>query len=250
MFLRCKACFWLEKLRGVKPPEIPSFTLNTTTDILLKRDANSVRGESTLPIWERHGLGHLIPFAHEHMTNWSNSMAFGQNETFFNFDHKASNIRLGGGIDDIFLNTETGELHIVDYKSTAQGTRSPETYTKKPVSLEDPWKVSYKRQMDMYVCILRNKGFQVSNTAYFLYVDAQHKNINGMLSDAADPFKAWMMFDVSIIPYEANPSWVEPTLFEIREFLESVPECPVHTPKGEDYSGCDLGRFVSEASRA
>ena len=77
---------------------------------------------------------------------------------------------------------KTGVLHIVDYKSTAQGTRSPERYQKKPVSIDDPWKASYKRQMDLYVWVMRQKGFEVSDTGFFLYVDAQHKGVDGMLS--------------------------------------------------------------------
>ena len=56
-FLKCKACFWLEQIHKVKPPEMPSFTLNTTTDILLKRDSDAVRGKSSLPIWKKAGLG-------------------------------------------------------------------------------------------------------------------------------------------------------------------------------------------------
>ena len=249
-FVSCKACFWLEKVAGVKPPEIPSFTLNTTTDILLKRDADAVRGRSSLPLWKAHGLGHLIPFEHEHLDNWTNSMAFGQNETFLNTDHAKSNIRLGGGLDDVFINERTGQLHVVDYKSTAQGTRSPNTYEKKPVSLDDPWKVSYKRQMDMYVWILYEKGFDVSTTSYFVYVDAQHKNVGGMLTDRADPNKAWMPFDASIISYEADVSWVEPTLIEIKDFLLHQKECPAHTPIGDGYSGCDIGRYLSAVNLA
>ena len=249
-FISCKACFWLEKVAGVKPPEIPSFTLNTTTDILLKRDADAVRGKSSLPLWEAHGLGHLVPFDHEHLERWSNSMAFGQDETFFNFDHPASNIRFGGGLDDVFINTETAQLHIVDYKSTAQGTRSPLKYEKKPVSLDDPWKAAYKRQLDMYVWIMRTKGFDVSDTGYFVYVDGQHKDIAGMLTDDSDPLKAQMSFDASIIPYVADTSWVEPTLIEIRDFLDSQCGCPEHTPKGENFSGCDVGRYLNEANVA
>ena len=68
-FLKCRACFWLQQLKGVKPPEIPSFTINTTTDILLKRDADTVRGRSSLPIWDSVGLGHMVPFEHEHLEN-------------------------------------------------------------------------------------------------------------------------------------------------------------------------------------
>jgi hypothetical protein len=121
---------------------------------------------------------------------------------------------------------------------------------KKPVSLDEPWKEAYKRQMDMYVWILGKKGFDVSNTGYFVYVDGQHKDIGGMLIDQSEPSKAWMLFDASIIPYEADPSWVGPTLIEIRDFLETKEECPEHTPKGENYSGCDVGRYLNAAMEA
>ena len=138
-FIRCKACFWLEQIHRVSPPEIPSFTINTTTDILLKRDADAVRGKSSLPLWEQHNLGHMIPFEHENLEKWANSMHYGTNDSYFNAVHEPSNIKLGGGLDDVFLNTLTEQIHIVDYKSTAQGTRSPNKYEKKPVSLDDPW---------------------------------------------------------------------------------------------------------------
>jgi len=62
-FLKCKACFWLQQVKGVSLPDMPSFTINATTDILLKRDADAVRGKSALPIWEKNGLGRLIPLS-------------------------------------------------------------------------------------------------------------------------------------------------------------------------------------------
>ena len=113
-FLKCKACFWLEQLHRVKPPEIPSFTINATTDILLKRDADAVRGKSTLPIWENSGLGHMLPFEHKDLENWTNSLQYGLNESYFNTIHHETNIKFGGGLDDVFLNTKTGKIHIVD----------------------------------------------------------------------------------------------------------------------------------------
>ena len=244
-FIKCKACFWLEKKAGVKPPEIPSFTLNTTTDILLKRDADAVRGLKSLPLWEANDLGHLIPFEHQHLENWTNSLQFGLNDTYFNFHHQPSGIRFGGGLDDVFQDAKTGQLHIVDYKSTAQGTRNPNTYQRKPVSLDDPWKAGYKRQMDMYVWIMRKKEFDVSDTGYFVYVDAQHANVKGMLNGER-PDVAWMPFVASIIPYRANPSWIESTLIEIRHFLESSEPCPEHTPGKSIEGGCDLGRYASQ----
>ena len=230
---------------------MPSFTINTTTDILLKRDADQVRGKSSLPIWDAHGLSHMIPFEHEDLENWANSMQYGLNDHYFNTVHEETNIKFGGGLDDVFLNTETGQIHIVDYKSEAQGTRSPERYTPVPSSIDKPWKGGYKRQMDMYVWVARRKGFDVSDVGYFVYVDAQHKGRNGMLSQER-PDRANMEFAATIIPYKADPSWVEPTLVEIKDFLLNQKDCPEHTkPNKEDpYSGCDNGRYFEQVMAA
>ena len=244
-FLKCKACFWLTQIHGVKPPEIPSFTINTTTDILLKRDSDRVRGKSTLPIWKKAGLEHMIPFDHKDLNKWTNSLQFGLNDSYFNTVHKETNIKLGGGLDDVFLNTQTDQIHIIDYKSEAQGTRSPDKYEVKPSSLHEPWKIGYKRQMDMYIWIAHQKGLNVSNIGYFVYVDAQHKNIKGMLVDENSSI-AWMQFNASIIAYEADTSWVEPTLVDIKNFLMNQSSVPSHTPKGDNFTGCDLGRYANE----
>ena len=245
-FIKCKACFWLNRVAGIKEPDFPSFTLNTTTDILLKRDADQVRGKQTMPLLEANGLGHLIPFEHEDLENWTNSLQFGAGDRYFNTVHEASNIRFGGGLDDVYQNSKTGQLHIVDYKSTAQGTRSPDKYERKPVSLDDPWKTGYKRQMDMYVWIMQQKGFDTSDIGYFVYVDGQHKDLEGMLTDQ-DPSIGWMQFGVQVIAYETDTSWVEPTLIEIRDFLESQKTCPPHAlpREGDVYSGCDTGRWLN-----
>jgi len=244
-YLKCKACFWLQQLGGAEPHKIPNFTINTTTDILLKRDADAVRGKKSLPLWEAHGLGHLIPFEHEDLENWTNSLQYGLNDRYFNTIHEETNIKFGGGLDDVFYNTETGQLHIVDYKSQAQGTKGPNSYQPKPSSISESWKIGYRRQMDMYVWLMRRKGFDVSSTGYFVYVDAQHKGINGMLIDE-DPKIAWMKFNAIILPYEADTSWVEPTLFEIKDFLLNQKTCPEHTPKKnkDDMAGCDAGWYL------
>ena len=34
--------------------------------------------------------------------------------------HKNSNLEIFGAVDDVWQNKETGQLHIVDYKSTAK----------------------------------------------------------------------------------------------------------------------------------
>ena len=65
-FIKCPACFWLDRVKGVKFPGMPPFLLNTATDTLLKKDFDKYRElQQPHPLMERHGLGHLVPFKHD-----------------------------------------------------------------------------------------------------------------------------------------------------------------------------------------
>ena len=146
--------------------------------------------------------------------------------------HEESNIKFGGGLDDIWLNTETNELHIVDYKSTSQKTDG------KQITLDDPWKAAYKRQMDMYVWIMRRKGFEVSSTGYFLYCDGDRFSEYDFLQVN----EAMMKFKMRLIPYEVNTDWIEPTLMQIKECLLSD-AIPSHQ------ADCEHGQFLDAVER-
>lgn len=228
-FIKCPACFWMDRAKGIKFPGIPGFNLNTNTDTLLKRDFDQYRGKGPHPFMSANNLSHLRPFAHPDITFWERSMHFGMNDQHFNALHEPTNIRFGGGLDDVWENIETGVLYIVDYKSTANLSANPQ-----PVSLEGPWKEPYKRQMDMYQWILRAKGYEVNNVGYFVYVDGQHKDINGMIDD--DTNKATMLFNTSLLTYEGDDSWVEQALFDAKECLLK-PECPPHSQTGYGSEG-------------
>ena len=239
-FIRCPACFWLDRAKGVKFPSIPGFNLNTNTDILLKRDFDVYRAkQEPHPFMVMHGLGHLVPFAHEDLERWENSKSFGAAK-HFNTLHEETNILLGGGLDDVWQNQQTGELHIVDYKSTAQGVQGPKKQPKR-IDLEGPYKVSYKRQMDIYQWVMRGMGNPVSDTGYFLYVDGQHWGIEGMLDE--DPTTATMKFSATLLPYEGNDSWVEGALRGIKKVLTSD-HCPEHT------EGCEEKIFLDGVAEA
>ena len=241
-FIKCPACFWLEKAAGVKFPGMPAFLLNTNTDTLLKKDFDQYRGKGPHPLMQATGLGHLQPFAHEYMHKWEQSTHFGASPNHFNTVHEPTNILFGGGLDDVWQNSETGELHIVDYKSTAQmGVNTKpldESFIAPP---EDPkatdYKASYRRQMDMYQWILRRRGYKVSNTGYFVYVDGQHNGEAGML-DTETPFVANMKFKVAVIPYEGNDDWVEDALEQAKACLLQS-HCPEHTET------CEYDAFIN-----
>lgn len=226
-FIQCPACFYLKQVRGVPFPSIPGFNINEATDILLKRDFDQYRGQSeTHPFLREKGLEHLVPYYHENFELWTQSLHFGADGRM-NTVHQPTNPKIGGGLDDVWLNTETGQLHIVDYKSTSQ--KSPG----KEISLDDPWKASYKRQMDLYVWVMRQKGFDVSSTGYFLYCDGDRFSDYDFLGKSG----AVMKFKMSLIPYETSTEWVEPTLESIDKCLNSD-LCPDHN------SDCEFGTFI------
>ena len=133
-FVRCPACFYLQQVKAVPYPSIPGYNINEATDVLLKRDFDKYRGgPETHPFLVKLGMEHLVPFEHEDFEKWTQSMHFGA-EGRMNTVHEESNIKLGDGLDDVWLNKITNELHIVDYKSTSQ--KSPN----KEITLDDYWK--------------------------------------------------------------------------------------------------------------
>ena len=230
-FIKCPACFYLQQVKGVVYPSIPGFNINEATDILLKRDFDKYRGgETTHPFLIKQGLSYLIPYAHENFELWTQSLHFGA-EGRMNTVHEETNLKIGGGLDDIWLNRDTNQLHIVDYKSTSVKSKD------KAITLDDRWKESYKRQMDLYVWVMRRKGFDVSDEGFFLYCDADRFTEEAFLGEDA----AVMQFKMSLLPYTTKTNWVEPALIEIREILDSA-RCPSHS------RDCEYGSLFDQVS--
>tara|TARA_Y100001970_G_scaffold223871_1_gene275725 strand:+ start:1786 stop:2586 length:801 start_codon:yes stop_codon:yes gene_type:complete len=229
-FVKCEACFYLQQVEGVNFPSIPGFNINEATDVLLKKDFDECREKGiSHPFLNRLGKGHLIPYSHENFNLWTQSLHFGA-EGRLNTVYEASNLKIGGGLDDVWYNKETKELHVVDYKSTSTKTQG------KSVSLSGWWKNAYKRQMDLYVWVLRRLDFEVSNTGYFLYCDADRFTSAPFLRED----EALMDFKVSLLDYSVDCSWIEPTLMAIRKLLDSRLGCPKHDEK------CEYGKFLRE----
>ncbi len=232
-FFKCPCCFYLIQVRGIDFPSMPGFNINEATDILLKKDFDKYRGtKTTHPFLKENGLEYLVPYDHEHFDLWTQSMHFGAKDRM-NTIHKGTNLKIGGGLDDVWLNTKTDKLHIVDYKSTSQKSN------KGAITLDDYYKGAYKRQMDLYIWIMRQKGFAVEDTGYFLYCDGDRFTDTPFLGKE----KAVMEFKMTLIPYESDLSWIEPILFQIKKVLTNQ-VCPSHS------QSCEYGRFLRSISEA
>ena len=202
LFLECKRCFYLDRRLGIsRPPGFP-FSLNSAVDALLKQEFDIYRAQGKRhPLMEKYGID-AIPIGHKDLNVWRD------NFTGIQYLHKETNFLITGAIDDIWQNPK-GEYIVVDYKATSKNGEI--------TKLDQDWHKSYKRQIEVYQWLLRKNGYKVSNTGYFVYC-------NGKKDKKA--FDGKLEFEVTLIAYEGDDSWIEKTIFEIYQSLQSdrIPE--------------------------
>ncbi|MGB9847665.1 MAG: PD-(D/E)XK nuclease family protein [Minisyncoccia bacterium] len=196
LFIECPRCFYLDVKLGIsRPPGLP-FSLNQAVDTLLKKEFDIHRAKNEkYPLLERYGIK-LRPLNDKRINEWR------KNLVGIRYYHEPTNLEIYGAIDDVWVD-EKGEIYIVDFKSTSSGNE---------ITLDDEWKDSYKRQMEIYQWLFRKNGFKVSKTGFFVYC-------NGKTDREA--FDGKLEFDISVLPYEGDDSWIEQELFNIKKTLDS-----------------------------
>ena len=217
LFLNCPLCFYLDACLGVgRPPGFP-FALNSAVDTLLKKEFDIHRAKKRAhPLMNAYGLKDIIPFTHEDLDIWRS------NFKGIRYIHEPTNLLVTGAIDDIWINIGTEEVMIVDYKSTSKEEK---------VSLDKEWQIGYKRQMEIYQWLFARNDFKVSPTGYFVYC-------NGKTDRQA--FDAKLEFDIDLIAYTGDNSWVENTLVELKKCL-LLPKPPAPA------KNCDYCSYIKAA---
>jgi CRISPR/Cas system-associated exonuclease Cas4 (RecB family) len=197
-FIQCPRCFWLDKRLKISKPSTAPFLINSAVDELLKREFDSYRTKGEQHPWQKEFNVDAKPFAHKDLDRWRHTF------TGVQVQHQPTNLLVFGGVDDVWINS-TNELIVVDYKATAK--------TKEITDLEESrWHDAYRRQMEVYQWLLRQNGFKVSDTGYFVYA-------NGIA--AKDGFFNKVEFRTNVFPYKGSDKWIEPTLLKIKDCLES-----------------------------
>lgn len=203
LFIKCKRCFYIDRRLGVGHPDGYPLSLNLAVHDLLEKEFDIYRfDQKPHPLCIENNVN-AIPFKHENLDNWRNTPHEGINYTVPN-----TNFIIEGGLDDVWKNLDTQELIVVDYKATSK---------KEAVDLEADWQISYKRQVEIYQWLLRKNGFKVSNVAYFVYCNGK-KDL--------ERFNNQLKFEVSLLPYQGDDSWVEFTVDEAYKCLQAniIPE--------------------------
>jgi len=217
LFMNCPRCFYLDRRLGVGAPPMFPYTLNSAVDILLKKEFDLLRKSGAAhPLMTKYGVD-AFPAKLAQLDEWRNNFKGVQ------VLDKATNLLIFGAIDDLWQNSK-GEYMVVDYKSTSK----PEEIN----ALDKQWHGGYKRQMEIYQWLLRGNGFNVINTGYFVYC-------NG--NTALEKFDAKLEFNLTLIAYEGDDSWVSGTIKEIHQCLNSdtIPQAA---------KDCDLCAYRKAAS--
>lgn len=216
LFLNCPRCFYLDRVLGISQPPGYPFSLNSAVDHLLKKEFDIHRAKNTRhPLMKAYGLD-AIPYSHENLNEWR------ENFKGVRYLHEPTNLLITGAVDDIWIDNKTKELIVVDYKATSKDAE---------VTLDADWQIGYKRQMEVYQWLLRQLGFPVSSTGYFVYCNGRKDNKS---------FDGKLEFNIKLIPYKGNSGWIEKAILDIKKCLDSnkVPESS---------SDCEYCQYIEKA---
>ena len=225
-FLKCQKCFYFKRRLGLKPPRLIPLTLAIATDAILKNDFDEVRqsGGQSHYVWETHDLN-VHAFSHPDMEDWRN------NFRGIRYLHEPTNQEITGAIDDVWERLDTGQLHVVDYKSTSK---------KDDPDIESGWGFGYKRQMEVYQWLFRKNGFDIHETGYFLYINGR-KDTAFYDEETGGETVGRMLFRTTLIPYDGDTGWVDDIIYQCKDTLRSD-----EIPEGSE--GCDSCRYFRERS--
>ena len=214
-------CFWLDVRLKIKRPDGPPFSINKAVDELFKKEFDLYRAKGEPhPLMTDNNIK-AVPFKHDDLDKWR------QNFVGVFTLHKPTNLHVFGAIDDVWVNP-AGELIVVDYKATAKD---------KEVDIEADWQISYKRQLEVYQWLLRQNGFKVNKTGYFVYT-------NGRMD--LDGFNDRIEFRTKLIPYLGDDSWVEPTLKKMKVCMDGKMPPVGYAAMGGPCEYCDYARKRTE----
>lgn len=214
LFLECPRCFYLDKKKGVTRPDHATYSLNLAVDHLLKKEFDLYRLKAEPhPLMSLYGV-EAVPFRHRDMDQWRTK----------GIDTRRGNLLLFGIVDDVWQHVD-GTLAIVDYKATS---------TNAAISLDHDYRAGYKRQLEFYQWLFRQNGFDVSDTGYFVFVNADKEK---------DAFNKKLEFTPQILPYEGKDDWIADTLDAIGECL--VGDVP--PPSSNDCEWCAYRKAIEAA---
>ena len=202
LFMQCPRCFWLDVRLKISRPSGPPFNINKAIDELFKKEFDYYRAQNKPhPLMTESGVD-AVPYQHSKLDKWRR--ALGANAGVDTI-HESTNLHIYGAVDDIWVDKK-GRLIVVDYKATAKAQPV------KSLGAEGTWHDMYRRQLEIYQWLLRQNGFDVSDTGYFVYATG---------SWAHDKFDNIVNFETHIFPHYGNSEWVDGVIKDMKQAMDS-----------------------------
>ena len=223
-FIRCKKCFYLERKLKVRPIGMPGYPINSRVDTLLKAEFDIYRKkQEPHPIIRKNKLN-FVPYKMEEQK----LKDFRNNFKGVRAKSIKTNFIIYGSIDDIWLNKDTEEVVILDYKATS--TKENINY----VTSSKVYHKSYLRQLDFYAYLLKLNNFKVFKTGYWILCNARDID--------QKTFGDKLNFKIDLISYDVKTDYIEDTLVELEKCYNSN-----KTPVSSHL--CDTCRWQKETSK-
>lgn len=199
LFMQCPRCFWLDVRFKIKRPSSPPFNINKAIDELFKKEFDVYRKKGEPHPLMKDNQIKAIPFKHKDLDKWR------ANFTGVTHLHEATNLHIFGAVDDVWID-ENGNLIVVDYKATAKAEPV------KSLGEEGSWQDMYRRQMEIYQWLLKQNGFGVNDTGYFVYATGTWDR---------EGFNNIVEFETHVIPHTGKSDWVDKTIKEMKKVMDS-----------------------------
>ena len=203
---------------------MPGYPINSRVDTLLKTEFDIYRDkQEPHPIFTKYKLN-FVPYKmdEQKLKDFRNNFKGVRAKSI------KTNFTIYGSIDDIWLNKDTDEVVILDYKATS--TKEKINYV---TSLKSYHK-SYLRQLDFYAYLLKLNKFKVFKTGYWILCNARE--------ESQKTFGNMLNFKIDLLSYDVNTDYIEDSLVELEKCYNSE-KVPAPSP------ACDTCRWQKETSK-
>ena len=223
-FIRCKRCFYLERKLKIRPIGMPGYPINSRVDALLKNEFDIYRKkQEPHPIFTKYKLN-FVPYKMDEQK----LKDFRNNFKGVRAKSAKTSYIIYGSIDDLWLNKDTDEVVILDYKATS--TKEKINY----VTSTKSYHKSYLRQLDFYAYLLKLNNFKVFKTGYWILCNAREDNQKTFVNK--------LDFKIDLLSYDLNTDYIENTLVELEKCYNSNKVPSIST-------NCDTCRWSKETSK-
>jgi len=216
-FIKCPLCFYLLEKYKIKPPSTPGHPINSRVDALLKEEFDDLRAKGQPhAIFKEYKLN-FIPY---NGLDEETLKKYRHNRSGVRAKSKKTDIELFGALDDLWLNIDTDEIVVLDYKATSN--KNLKDYT----TSEMHYHKSYLRQLDFYAYLLKLNDFKVHDTGYWLICNAA--------DETQLKFNKKVNFKTTLLSYKLKTDYIEESLIKLKSCLESEN----YPNSGEDCDNC------------